>query len=290
VAALNHSASTQVKLLINTRLAYSLIKPVDFIFQLHAAKSMAQTIVTERFLISGNPPRTLFEAIGPLNRVVRSQLPAGNTTIEYEAEIDTAPRQYDPSVVSEFAFADLPREILIYLLPSRFCPSDLFTELAQEEFGGLSRGYQRAIAIADWVHATLTYVKGSTGPHSTAADAFQQRQGVCRDFAHLAIALCRAASIPARYVSVYADGMSPPDFHAVVEVYLQGPDGGAWFILDPTRMSSADALARISVGRDAADTAFAWTQDNCDSTSPQVNVTAPERGNSDRTAMAVVGA
>ena len=136
---------------------------------------------------------------------------------------------------------------------------------------------------------SIAYVAGSTGPHSTSADAYQQRQGVCRDFAHLAISVCRAAGIPARYVSVYADGLTPPDFHAVVDVYLQSPDGGAWFTLDPTHMSSVDAVVRIAAGRDAADVAFAWTQDNCDSTSPQISVSAPGRYDTARTAQAVVG-
>ncbi len=278
-----------MKLLVSTRLNYQLAKPVDIIFLIHAAKSPTQAVGAEKFSISSNPPLQTFEALGSLNRVVRTKLPPGQTTIEYQAEVDVALRQYDPHSVREFAFADLPPETLVYLLPSRFCPADLFNELAEQQFGGFQHGYQRARAISDWVHDTIAYVAGSTGPHSTAADAYQQRQGVCRDFAHLAISICRAAGIPARYVSVYADGLTPPDFHAVMEVYLQSPDGGAWFTLDPTHMSSVDAVARIAAGRDAADVAFAWTQDNCDSTSPEVKVSAPGRRNAARTAQAVVG-
>jgi transglutaminase-like putative cysteine protease len=139
------------------------------------------------------------------------------------------------------------------------------------------------------VHATLVYELGSTGPHASSADVFQQGKGVCRDFAHLAISVCRAAGIPARYVSVYADALRPPDFHAIIEVYLKGPDGGAWFMIDPTHMASADAVARISVGRDAGDVAFAWTLGNVDSTSPVVRVSAPERTTTNRNLNAIVG-
>ncbi len=278
-----------MNLLVSSRLGYSLAKPVDIVFQVHAAKSPTQTISGETFSISGNPPLQTFEALGSLNRVVRTKLAPGQTSVDYQAQVDVALRQYDPGAVHEFDFSDLPPETLVYLLPSRFCPADLFNELAEQQFSGKPRGFLRALAISDWVHDSIAYVAGSTGPHSTSADAYQQRQGVCRDFAHLAISVCRAAGIPARYVSVYADGLTPPDFHAVVEVYLRSPDGGAWFTLDPTHMSSVDAVVRISAGRDAADVAFAWTQDNCDSTSPQISVSAPGRRDTARTTQAVVG-
>jgi transglutaminase-like putative cysteine protease len=278
-----------VKLIVSSRLSYSLAKPVDFIFQVHAAKSSTQTVGNEHFSISTNPPFTTFEALGSLNRVVRTRLGAGQSTVDYQAEVDVALRQYDPATVREFDFADLPPETLVYLLPSRFCPSDLFNELAEQQFSQMRRGYLRALAISDWVHANLAYVAGSSGPHSTSADAFQQKQGVCRDFAHLAISVSRAGGIPARYISVYADALNPADFHAVIEVYLQSPDGGAWFMLDPTHMASVDAVARIAAGRDAADVAFAWTLGDCDATVPQVKVTAPERRSTTRTTQAVVG-
>jgi transglutaminase-like putative cysteine protease len=232
---------------------------------------------------------TAIDLVGDQNRIARAQLPAGTTELLYEADVEIIPAQYDAAIVEEFDFAELPPQVLVYLLPSRFCPADLFSEMAEQQFGTLASGFSRATAISDWVHATLAYEAGSTGPHASAADVFQQRKGVCRDFAHLAISVSRAAGIPARYVSAYADALDPPDFHAVIEVFLKSPDGGAWFILDPTHMASADALARISVGRDAADVAFAWTLGNGDSTSPKVSVSAPERGSTNRNLSAVVG-
>jgi transglutaminase-like putative cysteine protease len=278
-----------VKLQVSSRLSYTLAKPIDFLFLVHAVKSKYQTIRNERFEISSAPPVSTFEVPGSLNRAVRTTLGAGQSTVEYHADVEFLPRQYDPGAVNECAFTSLPPEVLVYLLPSRFCPSDLFTELAEQQFGNQPRGYRRALSISDWVHNSVGYVLGSTGPHTTAADVLQQKQGVCRDFAHLAISVCRAAGIPARYVSVYANGLEPSDFHAVLQVYLESPDGGAWFFLDPTHMSSADAVVRIAAGRDAADVAFAWTQDNADSTSPEVKVTAPERTGILRSSQAVVG-
>jgi transglutaminase-like putative cysteine protease len=277
-----------MKLVISATLPYALEKPVDSVFLLHAAMAPSQLISRESFQISGGPPISCFDMMAG-NRAARVHLPAGNSIVSYDAEVEVNSRAFEPQSVDEFPFEDLPPDVLVYLLPSRFCPSDLFTELAAQTFGGLARGYTRAAGIADWVHATLAYEAGSTGPHASAADAFQQGKGVCRDFAHVAISVLRAAGIPARYASVYADALSPPDFHAVVEVYLHGPEGAAWFTLDPTYMSSADAAARIAVGRDAADVPFAWTLDNCDSTKPDVRVSAPGRANTARSTLAVVG-
>lgn len=277
-----------VKLNVSSRLSYTLDTPTEFVFQVHVAKTSTQLVENEMFSLSSNAAAAS-AIVGDENRIVRTLLPAGQTDVIYEAQVHITAPQYDSAAVEEFQFTELPPEVLAYLLPSRFCPSDLFTKLAEQNFGGLPRGYTRAIAISDWVHATLAYEAGSTGPHATAADVFQQGKGVCRDFAHLAIAVCRAAGIPARYVSVYADALSPPDFHAVVEVYLKGPEGGTWFIIDPTHMASADAVARISAGRDATDVAFAWTLGNVDSTSPVVSVSAPDRANTDRNLKAIVG-
>ena len=277
-----------MKLNVSSRLSYTLDEATDFVFQVQVAKTSTQFVEKEAFVLSNNPAFSS-AVVGDQNTIIRARLPIGQTDVTYEAAINIVGAQYDPAIVEEFAFAELPPEVLTYLLPSRFCPADLFSELAEQQFDKLPRGYSRVLAISDWVHETLSYEIGSTGPHSTSAEVFQQRKGVCRDFAHLAISVCRAAGIPARYASVYADALSPPDFHAVFEAYLRGPDGGAWFILDPTHMASPDALARISVGRDAADVAFAWTLGNVDSTSPSVTVSAPDRADTVRNLSAVVG-
>jgi transglutaminase-like putative cysteine protease len=109
-----------------------------------------------------------------------------------------------------------------------------------------------AAALADWVQANLAYDGSATDARTGALETFAERRGVCRDFAHLLVALARAAEIPARCVAAYAPGVDPPDFHAVAELWLDG----AWRLVDATGMARADEIARVCVGRDATDIAF----------------------------------
>lgn len=145
----------------------------------------------------------------------------------------------------------LPAEAVDYLMPSRYCQADQFEHLVESEFAGLSGGVAIA-AMRDWIGAHFSLVPGVSNSSTSAMDSYVQRQGVCRDFAHMLITLARAASIPARFVSVYAPGVTPPDFHAVTEVFLDG----AWHLVDATGMATGADMAKIGVGRDAADTSF----------------------------------
>ncbi len=144
-----------------------------------------------------------------------------------------------------------PADLPVYLRPSRYCESDRVIGLANERFGRLA-GRALADAVCDWVRDTLEYAPGSTGPSDSATDVLRTRRGVCRDYAHLVISLLRARSIPARFVSVWAPGLQPMEFHAVAEAYIDG----SWVALDPTDLAPRTAMARIATGRDAADTAF----------------------------------
>lgn len=150
--------------------------------------------------------------------------------------------------------SQLPPEALTALRPSRFCPSDLFTDFVGQRFGGLEAGAKVA-AISDWVRSETSYVIGSSDAGTTAIDTFVSRQGVCRDYAHLMCSLVRAANIPARYVSVYGQEVEPPDFHAAVQVWLDGD----WHLVDPTGMCAPERLVIVAAGRDAADVAFMET-------------------------------
>ncbi len=125
--------------------------------------------------------------------------------------------------------------------------------LTQYEFGDLKPGYSRVTAVCNWIHDNVTYLSLSTDPNTSAYDTATQRVGVCRDFAHLGIAFCRALNIPARFVSAYAYGLQPPDFHACFEAYL----GDRWYLFDPTRLAPQTGIVRIGTGRDAADVSFA---------------------------------
>ncbi len=249
-----------MKLNVGCRLEYETSVPTAFILQIESVRADGQTVTSETLTL---PPGCRFDAIvDPVtqNRVIRTVLGPGTIHVEYGASVDTAGRAEAPGAVSEIAFMNLPAHALPFLTPSRYCPSDTFVEFACAKFGRLVPGHQRVQSICDWIFANIRYQAGSTGPHSSAADVFQDGAGVCRDFAHLGISLCRALGIPARYTSVYAAELKPQDFHATFQAFLTGPNGGAWYMFDSTRMSSVDAVVRIAAGRDAADVAFAWPQ------------------------------
>ena len=146
---------------------------------------------------------------------------------------------------------DIPSAVVKYLMPSRYCHSELFLDFVSTQFRDQSGG-ALVLAMRDWVNTNFTYDNAASTSATTAVDSFQSLSGVCRDYAHVLITLVRAAGIPARFVSVYAPDVVPQDFHAVVEVYL----GGAWHLVDPTGMAKPDDMVRICVGRDAADASF----------------------------------
>lgn len=172
----------------------------------------------------------------------------------YECELTVTRAAPDLAGMSAHEVDEMPGDALRYLLPSRYCQAERFVPFVSQRFGDLAGGAM-VQAIRDWVEHRLDYVPGVSNADTTAADTFLERRGVCRDYAHLMIALCRAAGIPARIASVYAPSVEPPDFHAVAEVYL---DGG-WHLVDPTGMAPADQMALIAVGRDATDVAFLTT-------------------------------
>lgn len=272
---------------VRCELKYRLNAPCGFIFQIEAAKADGQLVQNEIFKLPDGANRDVYADSLSLNRSVRTVLPPGEHTVRYEAQVDTDGSAFDPAQVREYDFQTLPMQYLPFIAPSRYCPSDLFTDFAHQQFGGLPRGHQRVAAIADWVHANVAYRSGSTGPNTTAAEVFQGKAGVCRDFAHLAISISRALGIPARYASAYAHALSPQDFHAVFQAYLVGPRGGAWYTFDASHMSSADAIVRIAAGQDAADVAFAWPHGVVEFEPPVVWVESPDRDVALRTTDAV---
>ncbi len=170
---------------------------------------------------------------------------AGELVVRYRAVVAVGP----PAQPVDAA------EALIAVRQSRYCPSDRLTAFAEATFGRGTGGPDRGRDVGDWVFDRLRYELGSSGPLDTAVDTLLAGRGVCRDFAHLTIALCRAIGIPARLASVYAPGLWPMDFHAVAEVAVDG----RWELIDATRLAPRQSLVRIATGRDAADTAFATT-------------------------------
>lgn len=175
---------------------------------------------------------------------------AGRLTISYQGSIRPQEAPAPPAATDDVVVDD---ETIVALRQSRYCPSDAMAGFAAAELAGLERGPALARSVAAWVFERLDYRPGSSDVLDTAVDTLLAGGGSCRDFAHLTITLCRALGVPARFVAVYAPGLWPMDFHAVVEARR----GTGWEVLDPTRQAPRSALTRIATGRDAADTAFA---------------------------------
>jgi len=235
---------------IAVRLDYSASSPVDLLLQIEAAALGDQRIVTERLDTGAAGSGWPIVAESDVGRRLWLQVEE-DFVCTYEARIAIEREVPDLPALKQVQPRNLPGEAVRYLMPSRYCPADRFQTFVAAEFGE-SEGGARIAALSDWIESRFAYVPGASGPHTTALETFVQRQGVCRDFAHVLITMARASTIPARFVSVYAPDVTPPDFHAVAEVYLDD----AWHLVDPTGMAGPDTIARIGVGADAADVAF----------------------------------
>lgn len=229
----------------------------DFIFNVHAAHTACQTISAEHLQLSQPVLPQIYTDPSSGNRYMRLRALPGPFKLVYTATVDLMHHRADPSQLVEVPVARLPFDVLGYLYPSRYCQSDRLIKFATSEFGHLWQGYSRVQAICDWVHRRITFTSNATNSNTSAMDSIIEQVGVCRDFAHLMIALCRAVNIPARFVTGTDYGadpaLGPPDFHAYVEVYL----GDRWYIFDPSGTAIPMAFVRFGTGRDAADVAFA---------------------------------
>lgn len=247
-----------VRLNFSIQLVYEVIgSPADFIFNIHAAATARQTILSENLRVNQPVPLNLQPAPVFLHRLLRLRAEPGTLSVNYQAEVLIDHHVAAPERVGEMAIANLPTDVLPYLYPSRYCESDKLQTLAMQLFGHLPKGYVRVEAIRQWVNARTKFQSGSTTATISACDTFHQQVGVCRDFAHLMIALCRALSIPARFSSGLDYGadpiLGPTDFHAYVEVYLEG----GWYMFDPSGTAMPMGFVRIGTGRDAADISIA---------------------------------
>ena len=253
-------------IMIGSTLNYEVSQPTIFLFKIAAATTAHQIISNEALTFEPNLNVEQCQIGEDGNRLHRVVVQPCNLSVRYEAVAEVSPELERVQEVEETALAEIPPEVLTYMNPSRYCESDLLARFAFEEFSHLEPGYMRVQAINDWVYDHLEYVPGSTNATTTAANVLLQRTGVCRDFAHLAISLCRGIGIPARYVSGYAVDLDPPDYHGFMEAYL----GGQWYLFDPTRLASTLGLVRIGVGRDAADLAFSTLTGSAKMTDKQV--------------------
>lgn len=239
-----------MRLKIDVLLDYSLPQPADVLLQVEAAAMADQRIVDAQLLVTSPEPLRATPGYETLGQRCWA-LGSGRLTANYRATIDIDRPLPRLAGLKANDVRNMPGPVVPYLMPSRYVESDRFEAFVRREFSDLSGGW-KILAMREWLSSNLTYVSGASSGSTTASDTFVRREGVCRDYAHLMAAFARAASIPARVVSVYAPHVEPPDFHAVVEVWL----GDAWHLIDATGMAEPNEIARIAVGRDATDVAF----------------------------------
>jgi len=232
---------------VSCQISYDVTLPTSLVLQVAAARRGTAPVAGESLEISGaTGPLDVTEMPAPDGgRQHLVDAPPGPLTVAYSASLDPAADAPPPAAGRA--------ERIVALRPSRYCPSDRLVGFASGHFGHLPNPVDRVRAICDHVATYVGYELGSSDPHTDAADTLLAGQGVCRDFAHVVVALCRAVDVPARVAAVYAPGLSPMDFHLVVETAL----AGCWHVWDATRMAPRASLVRIATGRDAADTAFA---------------------------------
>lgn len=238
---------------VTSELLYHVAVPTSFIFNISPATTDYQSVDNENLYISPQAEYSWCDLNEYGSKGVRISVQPCDLKIAYSASVSLFPEVATSKALDEVDYPELPVEVLPFLNPSRYCESDQLGQFAWREFSGVPSGHSRVQAVADWVNKNISYISGSTDASSSACDVLIQRTGVCRDFAHVSITLCRALGIPARYVSGYAVGLEPPDFHGFFEAYLHD----RWYLFDATKMAPVGGLVRIGVGRDAADTSFA---------------------------------
>ena len=235
--------------------------PTPAIMQVQPHPEIEQRILHE---IWENTPQIAFHTYSDLyhNVCQRMIIPQGSQVLRYDATIEVSGKPDDVALdAMQHPVEELPDDVLIYTLPSRFCLSDELSDMAWQLFGSTEPGWGRVQAVCDWVHSNIRFQYGTSNSLTTAADVCRQGVGVCRDFTHLAVTFCRALNIPARYVFGYLPdiGVPPPeepmDFCAWMEVYL----ANRWWTFDPRNNQFRVGRVLIGRGRDALDVAMITT-------------------------------
>ena len=233
------------------KLSFTIPGPTPFILMLRPRSGAQQWVARDTYTMTPSVPVIEFtDAYG--NLCQRLVAPPGEFTIQTSADvmvadmIDIAPGAPFDEVQS------LPDAVLTYLLPSRYCESEQFFEMASEIVAGAAPGYDQVAAICDWIRREVRFNCASDYPHMSAADVNGRREGVCRDLAHLGIAMCRSLSIPARIVVGYLHELAPMDLHAWFEVWV----GGRWYTFDATQDAPRGGRVALGYGHDAAQVAI----------------------------------
>jgi transglutaminase-like putative cysteine protease len=264
-----------IRLRLSLELDYEVYDPgCDFIFNIHAAHTDRQRVIEESLRLSQNIPLTVDTDPATHNRYLRVKAFPGPLKLAYSATVELLHHFEQPGRIAEVPVPRLPTHVLNYIYPSRYCQSDRLLKLAMREFGQQWHGYGRVQGIRDWVLQRTKFTQNTSNSNTSAIDTLIETVGVCRDFAHLMIALCRAVNIPARFATGIDYGadpaLGPTDFHAYVEAYL----GDRWYIFDPSGTAIPMGFVRFGTGRDAADVAFATIFGTVVSSAPRITIEA----------------
>jgi transglutaminase-like putative cysteine protease len=232
-------------------LAFDITVPVPFVLMLRPRSGAQQWIEREEYKLTPSVP--VFEFTDYFgNLCQRLTAPAGDFSLHISAKVKTADFVDQGFGAPFIEIQYLPDAVLSYLLPSRYCESDRFGQMATEITAGKQLGYDQVAAIVTWLRDNIRFAPGSSETPVSAIEMNANRVGVCRDFAHLGIALCRSLSIPARMVVGYLHGLEPMDLHAWFEAYV----GGRWYTFDATQTELKGGYVAVGYGRDAADVAI----------------------------------
>jgi transglutaminase-like putative cysteine protease len=250
-----------IRVRVGCEFVYDAPGAVPTVWQVRPRPDPEQRLASETWGTTPSVSRTSYhDAYG--NVCDRLLLPPGRTVLRYDAQVEVpAERDEADTSAGQVPVESLPDEAMVFLLPSRFCLSDVLHDQAWELFDGTEPGWSRVAAVCDWVHEHVRFQVGSSNPLTTALDVWQSRTGVCRDFAHLGLTFCRSLNIPARYVFGYIPdiGVPPPDepqdFCAWFEAYLEG----RWWTFDPRNNIPRIGRVVIGRGRDALDVAMVTT-------------------------------
>jgi len=245
--------NSTMKFKVSCLLEYNLNSPATFLFALKCLQTGGQDILSE--LLTTTPAVDIedFHILSGMNRFSRIRtVNPGTLSIHYEAEVDVFTKTVQLGSLRADPTAELNPEGIPFLFPSRYCQSDQLGDLATQVTDGTEPGYDQAEAIRKWIHENIRYEYGTSNASTSAIETAEKRVGVCRDYTHLGISLCRALNIPARMVVGYLYQLDPMDMHAWFEAYVDG----RWFTFDATQKAPRGNRITVAYGRDAADVAF----------------------------------
>lgn len=261
-----------VRMDYQVELQYEAQNQCDFVLNICPARTRQQRVQNETLAVEGATRSSTFTDPATANRINRLSSDGGLLTIRYRVEVAIEHVIEHPATIAEREIRSMPSDVVPYILPSRYCPSDKMRGVALAMFGNATPGYARVQSICEWVTQHVRFNPGASDATTCAMETFNSRVGVCRDYAHLMIAMCRALNIPARYVTGADYGadpaFGPSDFHAYVEVFL----GQRWYLFDASGMTPVTGLIRIGTGRDAADVSFATMFGHVRSLRPTVGI------------------